>query len=82
MGMERYLWSISNDQKVRAKEIREYKITYDETTESFFVTVHGYGFGHGVTVFGSKNKTDCVAFINEQTIPVLRKDGGPGDDRD
>jgi len=78
--MERYIWSISNNQKIRTKEIREYKIEFDTTVESFFVTAHGYGFGRGVTVFSSKNKDDCIRFVDNLTIPILRKDGGPGDD--
>ena len=77
--MERYLWSVTKDQKVRTREVREYKITFDTIAETFFVTAHGTGFGHGITVFGSKSKDECTTFIDKLTIPVLRKDGGPGE---
>ena len=77
--MERYIWSINKMQKIRIKEIREYNIQYDSTTESFFIVVHGYGFGKGITVFGAKTKEECVAFVEHYTIPSLNKEGGSND---
>lgn len=74
--MERYIWGLGFSQKIRTKEIREYQISFNENLESYLVTAHGYGFGKGVTVFGSKNKDECVTFINDLTIPVQRKEGG------
>jgi len=47
---------------------------------SYLVKAHGYGFGKGVNVFNSKTKDECIAFVNDLTIPILRKDGGLGDD--
>lgn len=79
-SLERYVWSIDKGSKIRVREIREYKITYDSMAENFFVTAHGTGFGHGITIFGSKLKDECADFIDRLTIPVLRKDGGTGDD--
>ena len=78
--MQRYIWSITNDQSIRVNEIREFKIEFNTDVTSFFVTAHGYGFGKGVNVFNSTDKTACIAFVNDLTIPILRKDGGIGDD--
>lgn len=76
---ERFIWSINKSQKIRIREIREYNIQYDSTTESFFIVVHGYGFGKGITVFGAKTKEECITFVEHYTIPSLLK-GGESDD--
>ena len=63
--MSKYIWSISNTQKIKTREIREYKVNCD--VEKFFVTVHGFGFGHGITIFEAKTQQECIDFINEMT---------------
>ena len=78
--MQRYIWSITNDQSIRVKEIREFNIEYNMNENSYLVKAHGYGFGKGVNVFNSKTKDECITFVNDLTIPILRKDGGLGDE--
>jgi len=63
--IDRFLWSIARDRKVKVKQINDFRIIYDKENDSFFVNVHGYGFNEGVTVFGSKVKTECVSFIEK-----------------
>lgn len=78
--MERFIWSIDQTRKIRIKDVREWSIDFDQYTDKFYVMAHGYGFGRGVPVLHSKDKDECHRFIDTITTPVLRKDGGPGDD--
>jgi len=74
--MERYIWSINMDQKIRVKEIREYKINFDSEANVHFVTAHGYGFGKGITIFGPHTRDESVTFVNQMTSEQKKSDCG------
>lgn len=73
---ERYIWSTDQTQKIRVREIREYKITFDSTAEAYFVSAHGYGFGKGVTIFGPKPFDECTKFVDGMTTEKPKSECG------
>lgn len=74
--MERYIWSTDMMQKIRVKEIREYKKEFDATAKAYFVSAHGYGFGKGVTVFGPATFDECTTFIDGMTTEKPKSECG------
>jgi len=67
---------MDKEQKIRVREIREYKVSFDSTSDAYFVSAHGYGFGKGVTIFGPAAFDECTSFIDGMTIEKPKSECG------
>ena len=76
MSNEKYIWGLDKAQKVRVREIREYKVSFDSTSNAYFVSAHGYGFGKGVTIFGPATSDECTKFVDKMTTEVRKTECG------
>ncbi len=68
LGIEKYIWSVTKDRKIKRDAIHEYRIEHNTETDSFHVIANGYTLQSGVAIFCAKTKEDCIEFIDQITM--------------
>jgi hypothetical protein len=62
----KYIWNIGKTKKIKTREIRDFRISYDEELKFYEVNAYGY-FGGAVKIFESTNEQECQEFVDSLT---------------